>query len=100
MVVFGGIEELLVRSVAVLVVLAQLNVEVGDPAEFSVDISLKGDFRVVGHAGSFDFVLFIRIQLSFGGQRNDRLVAEGLVEELLSNLRQRHLPGRTCDFGD
>ena len=82
-VVLGAIEELSERRVHLVIVLGVLDVEVGDPAELAVNISLLGQLGVVGHARSLHFVLFVGIQLALRVQQDSLLVLEVFVEVLL-----------------
>ena len=85
MVIFWAIEELTIRGMQFVVVLREFNVEVLDPAEFSVDVSLFGQFRVVRHPSSFNFVFIIRVKLSLWVDHDLLLVLEVLVKIHLKN---------------
>lgn len=91
MVVLGLIEEFLVVHVSGLVVLAELLVEVGNPAELAKHVPLLREATPVGHARALGLVLLVGIQLSLGRQGNDLLVPEGLVEVLLRMVRRQGL---------
>ena len=80
MVIFRAIKELTIRGMQFVVVLREFNVEVLDPAKFSVDISLFGQFRVVRHPCTFHFVFIIRVKLSLWVDHDLLLVLEVLVK--------------------
>jgi len=82
-VVFGSIEEFAIRWVHCVIVLRVFDVEVVDPAKFSVDISLLGKFSVVWHAGSFHIVFFKRVKLALRMEQHALLVLKVLVKVLL-----------------
>ena len=86
-IVLGTVEELTVSGVHLVVVLRELHVEVGDPAELTVDVALLGELGVVGHARALHIVLFIGIQLALRVEQHLLLVLEVLVEVLLRKRR-------------
>ena len=59
MIVHWSIEVLSVAPVPVSVILRALHVEVGNPAQLSIDISVFRDVRVVWHPCSLDLVHLI-----------------------------------------
>ena len=83
MVVDRAVEVLAVGSVLVVVVFGALDVEVGDPAEFTVEVALTGDLGVVGHSRSFDLVHLVGVQFSLGLDELELGLSGLLVEELL-----------------
>ena len=82
-VVFGIVEELPVGGIQLVVVLGIFNVEVGDPAQLTVDVPLFRHLGVVWHPGAFHLVLLIRVQLSLGCDQGWFFVLARLAEELL-----------------
>ena len=62
-VVLRAVEELAVGRVQSLVVLGSLHVEVLDPAELAVYVSVLRQLSVVGHPGSLHFVFLVGVQL-------------------------------------
>ena len=63
-IVLGPVEELTVGGVHLVVVLRELDVEVGDPAELAVDVTLLGQLGVVWHARTLHVVFLIGVQLT------------------------------------
>ena len=61
MVILWTVKELSESGVHLVIILRVLNVEVVDPAELTINVSLLGQFCVVRHSRSLDFVLFIWI---------------------------------------
>lgn len=99
-VVLGIVEELPVSGIQLVVVLGIFNVEVGDPAQLTVDVPLFCHLGVVWHPGSFHFILLIRVQLSLGCDQGLLFVLARLAEELLHESQSRNgvLPCRNDDF--
>ena len=95
MVVNGCVEVLAARTVAVLVVLAHFDVEVGDPAELAVDVPLGGALGPVREPGALQFVVFVGVWLAARRMPNDFLVAERLVEQLLKDRNEGYCIRRT-----
>lgn len=60
-IVFRSIEKFAVGLMNLLIVFRVFNVEIGDPAKFTKDISLERNSGVVWYSRTFDFVLFIRV---------------------------------------
>ena len=89
MVILGLIKELLVVHVSGLVVLTELLVEVGNPAQLAKHVPLLGESTPVRHARALGLVLLIGIQLSLGRKGNNLFVPEGLVEVLLCMVRRQ-----------
>jgi len=85
-VVLGPVEELSVGGVHPVVVLAELDIEVGNPAKLAIDVSLFGQLGVVGHTGSLHVVLLVRVELSLRVEKHTLLVLEVLVEVLLKTF--------------
>ena len=61
MVILWTVEELSEGVVILVIILGVLNVEVVDPAELTINVSLFGQLCVVRHSRSLDFVLLIWI---------------------------------------
>jgi len=64
MVVHGSIKVFPVCCMSGIIVFGALNVEVGDPAELSIDIAVLGNSRIIRHPRSFDLIHLVRIWLS------------------------------------
>lgn len=62
---FRRIKEFLVLIVSGVVVLWELNLKIRNPRKFTVDVSFLSNNRAVWHTSTFDFILFIRIELPF-----------------------------------
>ena len=63
MVVLGAVEELTIRWVQLVIVLGAFDIEVADPAQLPIDVSLLRKLGIVWHPGSLDFVLIVGVQL-------------------------------------
>ena len=61
MVILGTVKELSESGVHLVIILRVLNVEVVDPAELTINVSLLRQLCVVRHSRSLDFVLLIWI---------------------------------------
>ena len=101
-IVLRPVEELPVGWVHLFVVFAVLDIEVRDPAELAVDISLLCKLSVVRHTRSLHLVFFIRVELSLRMDKHQLLVFEALVKVLLwtergQGLWTKHLLDKTCD---
>ena len=83
MIVFWAVEELAESWMHLVIVFGVLDVEVVDPAKFTVNISLLGQLCVVRHARALHFVFFIWVQLALWVQQDSLLVLEVFVEVLL-----------------
>lgn len=70
-VVARSIEELFVSEVPFVVILGVLDIEVADPAEFTVDVTVLGDFRILGDASAFHFILIERVHCFLLGELTD-----------------------------
>jgi len=57
--------------VTVVVVLGVLHVEVPNPAKLTIDITVFGNFRVLGNTGSLDFILVVGIHVFLLGELSD-----------------------------
>ena len=68
-----------------VIVFAKLDIEVGNPAEFTVDVSLLGQLGVVRHASAFHLVLLIWVELSLRMEQHLVLVLVVFVKVLLWN---------------
>lgn len=83
MIVHGAVEVFSVRRMSRVVVLRALHIEVGDPAELTVNISIAGHARVVRHPGTLDLVHFIRVRLALRLEKDGLFCLEVLIEKLL-----------------
>jgi len=70
-IVLRCIEVLFVGLVAVVVVLSVLDVEVADPAQLTVHITVFGNFRVLGNTSALDFVLVVGVHVFLLGELSD-----------------------------
>lgn len=61
MVVAGNVKEFLLSRMQAVIVLGVGDIEIGNPPQLSIDISVFVDLCVVWHAGAFDCVHVIRI---------------------------------------
>ena len=77
------VKEFLVVFVSLLVVLAFLDIEVGNPAEFAHKVSCLADFGVFGHPSTLDVVVFERVVGPLGPQNFLCLDLDWFVEEFL-----------------
>ena len=82
MVVHGAVEVLTVGHVPLLVIFGALHVEVTNPAQLPIEVSVLGHQGVVRHASSFDFIHLVGVCLSLGLQEDGLFLLEGLVEVL------------------
>ena len=85
MVVLGPVEELSVGGVELLIVLGELDVEVLDPAELSIDISLLCQLRIIRHSRTFDLIFIVRVKLSLRINHHILFVLEVFIEQLLKH---------------
>ena len=85
MIVLGPVKELSVGGVELLVVLGELDVEVLDPAELSIDISLLRQFRIIRHSRSFDLVFIVWVKLSLRINHHVLFVLVVFIEQLLKH---------------
>ncbi len=60
-VVSRAVEKFTISWVHLRIVLGALDRKVLNPAQFSINVSFLSKFGIVGHASSFNFVLFIRV---------------------------------------
>lgn len=60
------VKELFELLMACVIILWIFYAEVVDPCKLTYDITLRRYFRVVGHPGAFDLILFIWVKLTFG----------------------------------
>jgi len=63
MVVSWGIEELFVRGMSVAIILCIFDVEITDPSELTVNVTVPRNFRVLGNASALDFILVVRVHI-------------------------------------
>ena len=99
-VVFGAVKELSIRGMHLMVVLRELDIKVGDPAEFAVDVAILAQLCIVRHPRALHFIFFVRVQLSLRADEHSLLVFEFFVEVLLqmeSEIKITHLPCSSCD---
>ena len=82
-VVLGPIKVFTVRRVPHVVILRVLNVEVRDPAELTIDITLLRHLSVVRHASAFDIVFLVGVKLTLWVEQKALLVLEVFVKVLL-----------------
>lgn len=82
MIIHGSIEILSVSDVSNVIIFGALDVEIGDPAEFSVDVSILGDVRVIREPGTLDLIELERIVLPFGLEKIWLLLAVSFIKEL------------------
>ena len=62
-IILGPVEELAVRWVHLVIVLGELHVEIGNPAELTVDVTLLRQLCVVWHSSALHLVLLIWVEL-------------------------------------
>lgn len=84
MVVLGPVEELTIRGVHLVVVLRVLHVEVANPTEFAVDVTVFRKLRVIGLSSAFDIVFLIRVKLALWVQKHTLLILRVLIEVFLN----------------
>ena len=63
MIRFGLIEEFLVSLVPIVVVLGQIDIEVGNPAHFTVEVPIFDHTGIIRHPCALNFILQVGIQL-------------------------------------
>ena len=63
-IVLGTIKELSVRRMHPVIIFWEFNIEVWNPSKLSIDIPLSCHFGVIWHAGTFDLVFLVWVQLS------------------------------------
>lgn len=61
MVVLGRVKVLTAIDVHLGVILSAGDVEVSYPTEFSVDVTVLGDFRILRNAGALDLIFIVRV---------------------------------------
>jgi hypothetical protein len=69
--------------VQLVIVFRKLNVEVLDPTEFTVDVPLFWNFRIVRDSCPFYFILFIGVQLALRSYQDQIFVLCRFVKILL-----------------
>jgi hypothetical protein len=82
MVVHWSIKVLSVGHVPDMVILGALHVEVRNPAQFAIDVSIFRDVRVVWHPSSLDLVHLIWVVFPLGFQKDWLFRLELFVEVL------------------
>jgi len=60
-VVLGLVKVLTAADVSLVVVLSACDVKVSNPSEFTIDVTVFGDFRILGNAGALDFVFIVGV---------------------------------------
>ena len=83
MVVLRAIEVLAVGRMPSVVIFRVLDIEVGDPAELAINVTLLRHLCVVRHASALHVVLLVRVQLALWVHQDPLLVLEVFVEVLL-----------------
>lgn len=69
-----------ISNMSYLVIFWTFHVEIWNPAEFTVNVSIFGNDRVIWHSGSFDFVHFIWVVLSSWFYQYWLLCLESFIE--------------------
>jgi hypothetical protein len=69
--------------VQLVIVFRKLNVEVLDPTEFTVDVPLFWNFRIVRDSCPFHFILFIGVQLALRSYQDKIFILCRFVKILL-----------------
>jgi hypothetical protein len=82
-IVFRAIKELTISWVHLVVVLWELDIEVGNPAKLAINVPLLGKLCIVWHTCAFHFIFIVWVELSLRVNENLLLVFEILVEVLL-----------------
>jgi len=82
MVIHWPIKVLSVTHMSNVIILWALDIEVRDPAQLTVDVSILGDVGVIRHPCSLDLIHFIWVMLSSRLQQNWLLWLELLVKVL------------------
>ena len=88
MISFRTVEHLPTRRVDLVIVLADLHVEVRDPAQFAIDISLQREFSVLRHASALHLVFVVRIDRAFRIKHHLVRVHRVFAEVLLYNKQR------------
>ena len=91
MIVLWSIKELSIGWMKLVVVLRELDVEILNPAQLSIDVSLLGELGVVWHPSSFNFILIIWVKLSLWIDHHCISILEILSEVLLQGKSQSYL---------
>ena len=80
MVVHGSIKVLSVSRVSHIVIFGAFHIEIWNPAEFAIDVSILWNNGVVRHSGAFDFIHLIRVMFSSWFYKYGLFLLEVLVK--------------------
>jgi hypothetical protein len=82
-IVLGAIKELSVSRIQLVIVLRGLDIEVGNPTQLAINVSLLRQLGVVWHSSALNFVFLIGIELSLRVKHHSLLILKVVVEILL-----------------
>lgn len=82
MVVHWAVEVLTIGSMAGLVVFWAFDIEVWDPPELTINITIFWNFRIIWHPGALNLIHFIGVMLPFWLYKDWLFLLVGLIEVL------------------
>ena len=83
MIVLWVVKELSVGWMHLCIILGELHVEILDPSQLTIDVTLLSKLSVVGHPCSLHFIFIVRVQLSLGVDHLGVSVLEVFAKVLL-----------------